>query len=185
MELGDMLKGFKIAGSSVSDAESILKYATKSNTNHAASVAKMISNMFMGVKYGAGASDWIKYSSASKTLSNIAGKIAETKNLEEALKDTSLAAFADKPEYLKNLFTKAADLASTSASAGKEQFFSRFTNKAGEIGYWSMARAGARIAAPVLGMVAPFKMVEIAGHTMSMMTPQTPGSAAQVAGQQW
>lgn len=187
-ELGDMLKGFavKLAGDNAAkDAESILKYAVKNNTSHAASAAKVLGSIFLGRKYAIGAANWARFGSASKMLGGIAGEIANAENLADVLKGTALEAFADNPQYLKDVFEKAAGSASTLASSGRRIFASRFTNKAGEVGMWSVARATARIAAPIVGISLPIQALNLAGNMASMATPQNPAAAAQVAGQQW
>ncbi len=187
-DLGAMLKGFtaKLAGdNAIKDAQTILDYTIKSNTSHAASTAKLLGNIFLGSKYATGAADWIRYGNASKMLNNIAGEIAKTENLAEVLKGTGLEGLANNPQYLKDVFTQAAGSASSLAASGKSALASRFTNKAGEVGFRSMARATARISAPIFGVVVPLQIAGLANNAVSMAVPQNPAAAAQVAGQQW
>lgn len=187
-ELTDMLKGIgvKLAGNNAQrDAKMIFDTAIKANTDKASSVAKIIGNVFMGKKYGAGLRDWIQAGQTNRVFEQINKAIANTDDLAKALEGTGLEKFADRSSYLTKVFGSAGEMAKSVSEAGRHTVASRFTNKAGEVGFWSVSRAAGRMGLPVAGVVAPIQLTRLAGNAVSMAIPNNQAAATQVAGQQW
>jgi hypothetical protein len=187
MEIGDMLKGFAkaVAGSSKPNAEAIFDAAVSESSGTASTWAGRIATVFLGRKYGQGLAEALKYKSVASKLTEIGTALAKAtdENAKELFKGTGFENMSLKS--VREAFSSAGKLASERASSGMSTFASRFQNAAGEYTFGAVARASLRTAAPVAGLILPYKIGSAAFSGISSLVPQTPSAAGQAAGQQW